>query len=466
MNRAALAVWGALALGACGDHGADDADDPDELLSGGAATVANDTRMAYAQALPALHGDREDDFFVGNAIFNRSWVTAPASVVQADGLGPLFNATNCSACHLKDGRGRPPKSDDEPFTSMLIRLGLSEADAQGAALGDPMYGGQLQDNGIPGVPPEARPRVSYVEQPGAFADGTPYSLRKPTYVLESLAYGPLAPGVQLSPRVAPAVFGLGLLAAISDQTLAALADPDDRDDDGISGRLNHVWDLLRGERVIGRFGWKANQPTILQQTAAAFQNDMGISARPFLEQPCGARQTACAAQPTGEDLPGAPEVTDQQLASVVHYMHTLAVPARRNLDDPAVKRGKKLFVGAGCDGCHVPKLRTSVLADFPELSNQTIRPYTDLLLHDMGEGLADGRPDFEASGSEWRTPPLWGIGLVETVNQHAFFLHDGRARGLLEAILWHGGEADAARIVVQKLSAADRAALIAFLQSL
>jgi CxxC motif-containing protein (DUF1111 family) len=464
--RGALAFWSAIALVACGDDASGSDHDPDEILSGGAATVADDSRMAYAQALPQLHGDREDDFFVGNALFNRSWVTAPASVAQADGLGPLFNATNCSACHLKDGRGRPPRSDDEAFTSMLLRLSLPDADAQGAQLGDPIYGGQLQDNGIPGVPPEARPRVRYVEQPGAFADGTPYSLRKPTYVLESLAYGPLAPGVLMSPRVAPAVFGLGLLAALSDETLAARADPDDRDGDGISGRLNYVWDLQRGAPVIGRFGWKANQPTILQQTAAAFQNDIGVSARPFLEQPCSATQTACKAQPTGEDAPGAPEVTDQQLASVVHYMHTLAVPARRGLEQPAVKRGKKVFLAAGCDGCHVPKLRTGVLADFPELSNQSIRPYTDLLLHDMGEGLADGRPDFEASGSEWRTPPLWGIGLVQTVNQHAFFLHDGRARGLLEAILWHGGEAEAARIAVEKLPTADREALIAFLESL
>ena len=262
------------------------------------------------------------------------------------------------------------------------------------------------------------------------------------------------------------MFGLGLLAAISDATLSALADPDDRDGDGISGRVNHVWDEARGQAAIGRFGWKANQPTIAQQTAGAFQGDMGISSTMFRAQPCTPMQSDCVAQPSGAATATDAELSDQLLASVVHYMHTLAVPARRALDDPGVQHGKKLFRQAGCEGCHVPKLETDALPEFPELSHQTIRPYTDLLLHDMGESLADGRPDFEASGSEWRTPPLWGIGLVETVNKHAYFLHDGRARGLLEAVLHHGGEAASSRQAVVHMSATDREALVAFLRSL
>lgn len=464
MKRLALAVWGALVLSACGNEG--DGRDPDEVFSGGRATVFETSRNAFAQALPDLHGEREDQFFVGNAVFNRSWVTAPASVAQFDGLGPLFNATNCSACHFKDGRGRPPERDDEAFTSMLFRLSVPGADAEGGPLAEPHYGNQLQDNGVPGVAPEARPHVSYVEVPGTFADGTPYTLRRPVYTFDALAYGPLAPDVAVSPRVAPAVFGLGLLAAIPDATLAALADPDDRDHDGISGRINHVWDARLGAPATGRFGWKANQPSIAQQTAGAFQGDMGISSTIFRTQPCLATQATCVAQPSGAATADDVELSDQLLASVVHYMHTLAVPARRDVDDPAVRRGQKLFREAGCEGCHVPKLETGTLVDFPEVSRQIIRPYTDLLLHDMGPALADGRPDFEASGSEWRTPPLWGIGLVETVNRHAYFLHDGRARGLLEAVLHHDGEAASSRKAVERMPASDREALVAFLRSL
>ena len=459
-----LGVGAALTLLACGDE-AEPAWDPNEAFSGGTATVFNVTRTAYAQALPALTGEAEDAFFSGNAIFNRAWATAPASTAQQDGLGPLFNATNCSACHLKDGRGRPPERDDEPFASLLLRLSVPGTDALGGPAAEPVYGNQLQDNGVLGVTPEARPRVYYRELPGSFDDGEPYALRQPTYTLEPPAYGPLAADLQVSPRVAPAVFGLGLLEAIPEATLEALADPDDRDGDGISGRVNHVYDFRRKARAVGRFGWKANQPSIEQQTTAAFQGDIGITSRMFPGEPCTPSETTCEAAPTGAQ-PGEPELVDGMLADVVRYMHTLAVPARRDHEAPEVRRGQRLFARVGCADCHLPKLETGMLADFPALSRQTIRPYTDLLLHDMGPELADGRPDFEASGSEWRTPPLWGIGLLQTVNQHTYLLHDGRARGLLEAVLLHGGEAAAARDAVRALTRRERTELLAFLQSL
>lgn len=463
ISRRILTV-GALLLVAC-EGGESEPPDADEALSGGAATVFDVSRSAYAQDLPSLTGDKEDDFFVGNSIFNRGWVTAPASTAQIDGLGPLFNATNCSACHFKDGRGRPPRDDTEPFTSLLLRLSVPGTDAQGGPLGDEHYGNQLQDNGILGVLPEARPRVRYSERPGTFVDGEPYSLRDPSYTFEQLAYGPLAANIMVSPRVAPAVFGLGLLEAIPQTTLEALADPDDSNGDGISGRINHVWDVRTKALAVGRFGWKANQPSIAQQTTAAFQGDIGISSSDFPVESCTAVQPECSAAKTGADALGV-ELSETFLASVVSYMHTLAVPARRHVDHPDVKRGRALFEQAGCPGCHTPKLSTGDLPEFPEVSRQVIRPFTDLLLHDMGPELADGRPDFEASGSEWRTPPLWGIGLVSTVNEHSFFLHDGRARSLLEAVLFHGGEATAAREAVRALSHDDRAALVAFMESL
>jgi CxxC motif-containing protein (DUF1111 family) len=459
-RRTRLAPLLLAALAACSDEA--QRSDPDEPLSGGSATVFDDSRMAFAQALPALHGEREDEFFVGNAIFNRAWVTAPASVAMFDGLGPLFNATNCSACHLKDGRGRPPESPDERFSSMLIRLSVPGSDEHGEPSPEPSYGGQLQDSAVLGVAAEATPRVSYEERSERFDDGERYTLRVPTYSFEGLAYGEMSPDVQLSPRVAPAVFGLGLLAAIPDDTLEQLADPDDRDGDGISGRINHVWDVARGELVPGRFGWKANQPTLKQQITGALAGDMGISSSLFPGNSCTEPELECSAEPSG----GEPEASDAIVASVVHYMHTLAVPARRRHDAPEVKRGKGIFMRAKCDSCHLPQLETGELEDFPEVSRQTIRPYTDLLLHDMGPELADDRPDFEATGSEWRTPPLWGIGLVQTVNRHSYFLHDGRARGLLEAVLWHGGEAALARDAVLALDRAEREALVSFLESL
>jgi CxxC motif-containing protein (DUF1111 family) len=457
---AACAVW----MLSCGsDEGSPD--DPNEAFSGGDTTVFDLSRMAFAQAAPNIGGELEDRFFVGNALFNRGWVAAPASVPDADGLGPLFNATNCSACHLNDGRGRPPKTAEEPFSSMLLRLSVPGVDRFNGPLEEPSYGGQLQDNALRTMVPEGRPHVTYVEQPGMFADGEPYSLRVPSYSIDQLTSGPLADNVLISPRVAPAVFGLGLLEALPAETIEAMADPDDRDHDGISGRTNHVWSLKLGAPTLGRFGWKANQPSIEQQTTAAFQGDIGITSHDFPTQNCSLLQPDCAAMPSGAE-PGDVEISDPMLRSVVDYMHTLAVPGRRNLEDKQVARGRKVFERAGCAGCHTPKLETGDLPGFPELSQQTIRPYTDLLLHDMGPELADGRPDFEASGSEWRTPPLWGIGLVSRVNQHEYFLHDGRARGLLEAVLFHGGEATAAREAFRSASRDDRAALLAFLESL
>lgn len=455
----------ALLLVGCSEEDKAQGPEPNEQFSGGAATVFDKTRMAYAQALPALDGDRETEFFVGNSVFNRGWITAPASVTQFDGLGPLFNANNCSACHLKDGRGRPPEEPGEMMLSMLVRVSVPGMDAHGGPLGEPNYGGQLQDRAIMNVAPEAQVTIQYEEVPGTFADGEAFSLRKPTYVVDQLAYGPLASDVMLSPRVAPAVFGLGLLAAVPESTLEGFADPEDKDGDGISGRINHVWDVRAGKAAVGRFGWKANQPTLEQQSAGAFQGDMGISSEMFHAQECTAVQTECLAAPAGEE-DGGPEILPEDLASVVHYMHTLAVPARRDYDKPEVLHGKRIFNDIGCADCHVASMKTGLMAGFPELENHTIRPYTDLLIHDMGPGLADNRPDFEADGQEWRTAPLWGVGLVQTVNHHNYLLHDGRARGPMEAVLWHGGEAQTARDEVLKLSRDERAALLAFLGSL
>jgi CxxC motif-containing protein (DUF1111 family) len=271
----------------------------------------------------------------------------------------------------------------------------------------------------------------------------------------------------MSPRVAPQMIGLGLLEAIDEATIVALADEHDQDGDGVSGRPNRVWDPRSQSVRLGRFGWKANTPGIEQQTSGALLGDIGITSPMFPDESCPAPQTACAAALTG----GTPEIAQDKIDEITYYSLLLAVPARRDFEDPEVLRGKALFAEAGCGACHATKLAgaplvTGELAGFPELSGQTIYPYTDLLLHDMGAELADGRPDYLADGREWRTPPLWGIGLVHVVNDHTNFLHDGRARDLTEAILWHGGEAEGAREAFRTMPGDDRAALVRFLESL
>ncbi len=449
-------AWGLSALGA----GATPS--PQAALSGGAATVWATSRQAFGQPIPGLSSPQQTQFFVGNSFFNRNWVIAPASTQARDGLGPLYNARSCSACHRHDGRGRLPRHPDEPMVSMLLRLSIPGHNRRAGVAPEPRYGDQLNGLAIPGVEPEGQVTIAYEAISGQFANGEPYQLRHPTYMITDLRYGPLHPEVRLSPRTAPFIIGLGLLEAIPKRALLALADPNDRDGDGISGRPNRVWDWAQQRQVLGRFGWKANQPTVAQQTTGAFLGDIGITSALFPRQNCTAAQASCNAAPTG----GQPEIAPERLEQVIFYSRTLAVPARRDVDDAAVQRGERIFAQAQCGRCHVSTWRAGPVAGLPTLSHQTIHPYTDLLLHDMGTLLSDDRPDFDATGREWRTPPLWGIGLVPKVNGHTNFLHDGRARNLTEAILWHGGEAEAARERFRHLSRTDREALVRFLESL
>jgi CxxC motif-containing protein (DUF1111 family) len=436
--------------------------EPGEALAGGETTVFDAGARAFTLSARNLAPEHESAFFVGNSFFNKNWVIAPSSTTARDGLGPTFNSRSCSGCHFKDGRGRPPLTDDEPMLSMLVRLSIPGEGPNGAPLDEPNYGGQLQGDAIPDVPIEGRVRVLWTEVAGSYADGEPYSLRSPTLAFSELAFGPLASDVLTSARVAPHMIGLGLLEALDEATILALADPDDEDVDGISGRPNYVWDPLTQTEVLGRFGWKANQPGLRQQNAGAFLGDIGITSSLHGEQNCPSTQADCTAAQDG----GAPELSEDLLDDMTTYTRLLAVPARRNVDDPEVLAGREQFHALGCADCHVPNFRTGTLADFPELSDQSIWPYTDLLLHDMGEGLADERPDFDANGGEWRTPPLWGIGLFEVVNDHTFYLHDGRARNLAEAVLWHGGEAESAKQAFIEADVSDRDALLRFLESL
>jgi CxxC motif-containing protein (DUF1111 family) len=443
-----------LTCGACAPE--PPAVDPSLALLGGDTTVFDDSSEAFnyplRNASPALRAA----FQIGDGIFSRNWITAPATPQGNDGLGPTFNATSCSGCHDGDGRGPPPEGD-EPLLALFLRLSVPGQDAHGGPLPEPSYGEQLQNHAILGVPAEGDATVTYVEQPGAFADGEPYSLRRPTYTLKSLGYGPMASGFLFSPRIARQVIGLGLLQAVSEETIVGFTTR------GGGGHPNYVWDLRNGHKALGRFGWKATQPTVEQQTLLALSQDIGITSDLFPAENCPAVQTACAQAPMSQTQPNLEPLKADAL--IKHGM-AVAVPARRHLDDPVVMAGEQVFLSAPCPICHVPTMTTGVLPDYPELSNQTIHPYTDLLLHDMGEGLADHRPDYQASGREWRTPPLWGIGLIESINDHTYFLNDGRARNLAEAILWHDGQAAAAREAFRNMSRQDRTALLAFLNSL
>ena len=451
--------------------------EPFEAKQAGAATVrARTTADAFSQFSANMPFAHEMDFKLGNALFRKTWVAAPSSTKASDGLGPVYNARACQDCHLKDGRGHVPASPQDARVSMFLRLSVPGGIAPGpieewlATSPEPTYGGQLQDFAAPGHAAEGRMEIDWTETPVTLADGTVVSLRAPSYAISNLGYGPLHPDVMLSPRVAPQMIGLGLLEAIPAADILAREDAQDTDGDGISGRAQIVMSPEYGVPMLGRFGFKGGNATVRAQSADAFSGDMGLST-PLFPQPfgdCTVAQGACRTAPhgQGEGVRDGLEVDGESLDLVAFYARNLGVPERRSVNDPQVLRGKEVFYSFNCTACHTPKHVTHRLEGQPEQSFQLIWPYTDLLLHDMGEGLADNRPEGRATGREWKTPPLWGIGLTKTVSGHTEFLHDGRARSLLEAILWHGGEAEAARNGVVALPAADRAALIAFLESL
>jgi CxxC motif-containing protein (DUF1111 family) len=448
----ALAMISALA--GCRDPEIFPIEERDGRLSGGINTVFDVSSKAFSREFPTLDGYNLSVHKLGDTQFEQRFVTAPAPVNS--GLGPIYNNVSCTSCHHNDGIGVPTTGNAE--SSLLLRISLPGSDAYGAPLPVPGYGTQLQDKAVLGQPSECSIVISYTYQTFSFPDSETYELQTPIYQLTNL-YMPISGGYMLSPRLAPPVFGLGLLESIPEFELLSRTDISDANHDGISGKPNYVWDPATSSVKIGRFGWKANTASILTQVAGAYNQDMGITNSVFpLENTHSQRQF--------DHLSDDPELPDSLLHAVSFYVQSLAVPARRNIADNDVVKGYQLFVNAKCASCHVPVLTTGVNVAFPQVSNQTIFPYTDLLLHDMGSGLADNRPDFNADANEWRTAPLWGIGLYETVNYPAYYLHDGRARTLIEAIMWHDGEARQSKTFVQQLSKTDRDALLKFLKSL
>ncbi len=461
--------------------------DPLGEKTGGATSVPANGRNAFSFPLANLDDEGRTRFAIGNSFFRRNWVEAPASTTARDGLGPHFIARSCGGCHVQDGRGAPPDlkktlrgGEHEPPVGLLIRLSVPGTGEHGDVVPEPVYGGQFNNAAIQGVQPEGKVKIRTEPLVRTFADGSRVTLRKPVYTLTDLAYGPMAKDAMLSPRVAPQLAGIGLLEAIPDAEIERNAADQAAAPGPVKGQVNRVWDAFAGETRLGRLGWKANVATLAHQTAGAFNGDIGITSSRFAGEGCTAAQKDCldaphgggkgAVIPSSQASAQVPEIDDETLSHVIFYQATLAPAERRNARDPQVLRGQALFAQAQCSACHRPSYTTGQ-PPFPQFSSpkvegQRIWPHTDLLLHDMGPDLADGRPDFLAQGRQWKTPPLWGVGLIREVNGHQRLLHDGRADGVLEAILWHGGEAESARKTVQAMSRADRAALVKFVESL
>lgn len=418
-------------------------------------------KMAFSRPIGGMSDTEEDRFVLGKSFFRIPWVEAPSATTARDGLGPLFSANTCMHCHPGNGAGVATDEKGNLNRALVMRLSIPSAKnlnnkskviAQGF-VPEPRYGGQLSVSGTFGVPFEGKPSVAYEEVAGSYPDGTPYSLRKPHYRIEGLNYGPLHEEANVAPHIAPALVGLGVLERISEESILAHADEHDRDKDGISGRANLVYSPETKGMMLGRYTWKAAAPTVRHQVANAMHNDMGLSTSLYPEENCMPSQKECNEAPRGS---GELDVPDARLGAVTYYVTSLRIPQQRKLKKG--HRGRELFTQLGCAKCHVESYETA--------DGLTVRPYSDLLLHDMGEALSDGHASFLATPREWRTPPLWGVGLYKAVSGEANYLHDGRARSLEEAILWHGGEGEASKTAFMHLDRNERQMLIEFLGSI
>ena len=448
---------------------------PVDEKTGGDTTVFATGRNAFSFPAANLSDAERTRFVVGNSFFKRNWVEAPASTTARDGLGPHFIARSCGGCHVSDGRGQPPQIrnrlvEQDPAVGLLMRLSIpGKADPKAGVVPEPVYGDQFNNAAMQGVKPEGDVVIRHTPVTGQFADGTRYTLQKPVYGFDHLNYSPMHPKVMVGPRIAPQIIGVGLLEAIPESDIVGKVTRQASTPGPVKGQVNRVWDAFAQQEMLGRFGWKVNVATLAHQTASAFRGDIGITSSKAREESCSAAQADCLRAPRGaqdED----PEIDEKTLGDVLFYQATLTPPSRREPANLQTVHGQQLFAQAQCAACHRPSYVTTG-GPFPHLTStalngQRIWPYTDLLLHDMGDSLADSRPAFQASGRQWKTPPLWGIGLVKDVNSHTKLLHDGRARGTLEAMLWHGGGAEASKQQVLKMGKTQRDALVKFVESL
>ena len=437
--------------------------------------ASENKRDAFMKPFTSLSAEQKFNHSLGRSLFEKFWVAAPSSTTASDGLGPLYNARSCHSCHLNNGKGHAPAAlqNATNVPSFFLRLKQwpqsKHADSKKAVEPDPIYGTQLQSNSNINIPAEMKMNIQYEYYTVTFLDGSTSELRKPNYLFERFFYGKPHENTQYSGRVSPALIGVGLFDAVDDTTLLKFADPDDKDNDGISGKANIVWDETKKTWRPGRFGWKATVATLTQQNQSAFNGDLGLST-PLFSNPngdCTIAQHQCLELQNGNS----PHMDNLEVSHVVTDMVDTftalsAPPKMRNLANEKFIQGKVIFDNLQCAACHKPVMKTGVHTTFSELNNKTFYPFSDLLLHDMGEGLADVGNEFDAKGSEWRTAPLWGLGLNKIVSKRESYLHDGRARSLNEAILWHGGEAQASQNSYRQLNITQRSTLIKFLESL
>ena len=491
-----ILLW--LTISACEDNSIVPAFNSAENKPGGETTVHIGARAKFDSPAQNLAKDLKPMFYAGKALANQPWVKAPTITTARDGLGPIYNARSCLACHINGGKGFIPENNLHPLTGTLIRLSKkgplhTQEQKQAGVIPHSVYGDQIQSQSISlahqlkssqphlkhDVPPEAYIHVDWVFKTFTYPDGNTVTLREPKLDFKYLGYGPLndknTEETLIGIRVAPSIHGMGLIELIKQSDIEALADEHDEDQNNISGRVNLVWDAQSQSMLAGRFGLKANKATLAHTVAGAFTNDMGITTSLVPNQPCTSLQAQCINSPNGNDENDQGqhgknnievELPDSLLKLVVDFNRNLAPIERRNTNDRNTKKGRSAFYEVGCHNCHQPSFITGNSSEFPHLSNQHIWPYSDFLLHDLGSNLSDNRPDFLASGSEWRTPPLWGIGASQQVNGSTALLHDGRANTVEEAILWHGGEAQHVQQNFINLPKHKRKQLINFVNSL
>ncbi len=424
--------------------------------AGGETTIYMQSSKAFSTPAPNLSAENLEKHLDGDLAFEAIFVSG-SSPVNA-GLGPIFNNSSCVGCHISDGRAGYPLDINE-MSGFFFKISVPGTDEHNGPAPVPGFGTQLQHQSVYGYKKEATLNVTYENVVEIFDDGTEIILKKPVYSIEN-PYTTLPGDVMISPRIAMPVFGLGLLEAIPESAILSYADENDADGDSISGRPNYVWDPANKRMALGRFGWKGGAPSVLVQSAGAYNEDMGIT------NPVRPVESSFGQSNGNNSAADSTEIDMKTLEDVTFYSQTLGVPAGRNFDDPQVIKGRKLFEQINCASCHVPSFTTGTLNGVPEVSGQKIYPYTDMLLHDMGEGLADNRPEYDADGQEWKTRPLWGLGLTSVTSGHTTLLHDGRARNITEAILWHDGEAKKSKEDFKALNKNERDALLKFLNAL
>ena len=423
-----------------------------------APSYSSDTSTkAFSHAIDLSH-EEQDKFMLGKSFFSVPWVEAPSATTARDGLGPLFSANTCKHCHPNNSAGVAITEEGKVARSLVLRLSNAkninnDLIMKNGFMPEPTYGGQLSVSGTSDVPYEGSVSVKYEEIHGMYTDKEPYMLRLPLYSVENVAYGAMREETNIAPRVALSLVGMGLLEAVSDAEILKYEDRDDANKDGISGKANYVFSPEHNKTMLGRFAYKATAVDIKHQSANAAHNDMGLSNPLYPYENCTQAQKECNEAPRGVhefDLP------QERLEAIAFYLKARKIPAPRVSE--AYKEGKEIFSALGCVACHRESMQTP--------DGIVFYPYSDLLLHDMGEGLADGHSDFLASKSEFRTTPLWGIGLREKLSGSLQLLHDGRARSFEEAILWHGGEAQNAKEAFVALDKEKRERLVAFLKGL